>query len=369
MRKHFILVVSLITGCLSSMAYQTPKDSISTFSKSLTQLGLHSPHWLQEPITDHVVRVFGAVVLSYCILHLFVAGAFSIRLRWINREPTYPSPFKGRGKEKIATMMGNHASRNDGIVELREGDKITTRQFFETPVAFRIKAKTNSTNIRLSYAENEIIFNWEHRFGELHIDGGPLHNKNKDGAGQIPINEWVVFDLIYERDSLRIAVDGSTRYHERADFSQINKPFSVFTGGYATAHVKSVLVGPPKILSARSTEKSNPITGPDDIEYAEFGLGDSRNRSRWVNVTADGGELSARVKHLLLAPYPVRVNQATLQIAHDPAPGSKKELKFRLSNGECYSIDEFEKLRFAFATRCPDFSPPGDYLNKFHDRV
>lgn len=237
-------VISLIVGVLVYLTYQTPKDAISTFSKSLKQLGIDPPRSLQDPITDRMVRTVGVVVVLGLLAYLCWATVRSIRYWWKHREPKYPLPFNGRGKEHLPTMTGQVASRVNGIVELGEGDKILTREYFSTPVAFRIRAKTNSTNLRLSYVENEIIFNWEQRMdlGLLAINGGPFHDTKVPRVGKIPVNEWVTIDLIYMRDSFTICVDGSERFARKADFSKCSHPLSVFTGCYATVHVKSVRI-------------------------------------------------------------------------------------------------------------------------------
>jgi len=55
-----------------------------------------------------------------------------------------------------------------------------------TSVAFRVLAQTDSTNIRLAYACDDIIFNWENNANELRINGGPGGGKHKPGPGAVP---------------------------------------------------------------------------------------------------------------------------------------------------------------------------------------
>jgi hypothetical protein len=209
--------------------------------------GSHAPTWLDTPITDRIVRVVAFGFAAACFLYLSISACNSFLQWWKNREPRYPSPFALWGGTNILkNMSGTHASIKDGVVELREGDEIVSTGFFVTPIAFRIRAKTSSTNIRFSYVENELIFNWEYKFGVLRIDGGPLHNTEEPNVGQIPQNEWVTIDLFYYLDSMRIDVDGDTRYRKSAKFSNANTSFSIFTGGHSTIYVKSVLAGVPK---------------------------------------------------------------------------------------------------------------------------
>src|SRR5439155_24909717 len=160
-------------------------------------------------------------------------------------DPSFPPPYAGPGEELIRTMTGNYASLNGEILELRQGDRISTRQFFKPPIAFRLIAKTNSTNIRISYAADQVIFNWEMNCDELRIDGGPAGGRHKPGFGRVPKDEWVTIDLIVKKQSLSIFVDGSNRIVEPADFSNINAPFLVFAGAESTVYVKSLKVGQP----------------------------------------------------------------------------------------------------------------------------
>jgi serine/threonine protein kinase len=154
-------------------------------------------------------------------------------------------PFDGSPRELINGMTGKCTSFEGGVYQLQEGDRISTGEKFKPPVAFRVVAQTNSTNLRFGYAADQIIFNWEGRLDQLRIDGGPAGGRNKDGAGSIPANTWVTFDLVVRKDSMSIAVDGEPRYSTRADFSKVNQPLSVFQGSLATVEVKSILVGLP----------------------------------------------------------------------------------------------------------------------------
>ena len=248
MRKQIAFVGGIIGGVVGSMTFQTPKDSLSTFARSLQQIfGSYAPTWLDTPITDRVVRVVAFAFGTACFLYLLMAGCNSVVQWWKNREPRYPSPFAWWGAKKILkNMSGWHASIENGIVELLEGDEIVSTGFFHTPQVFRVRAKTSSTNIRFSYVENELIFNWEYKYGILRIDGGPLHDTEVPDVGQIPQNAWVTIDLFYYVDSMRIDVDGDTRWRKNADFSNANTSFSIFTGGHSTIYVKSVLAGIPK---------------------------------------------------------------------------------------------------------------------------
>ena len=349
MRKHIYGLVSFIGGILVFMTYQKPKDAVSTFFESLQQLGINLPSSMQHPVTDRVVRFIAAAVVIYCVLHLVVASGLSLRRWWKGREPKYPSPFK-REKELLSTMRGNHTSAEGGIIELRQGNKITTREFFRPPIAFRVKAKTNSTNLRLSYVEKEIIFNWEAGFDTLHIQGGPLEWFDEERAGQVPVNEWVTIDLIYQRDSFAIDVDGCNRLIGVADFSQSNQPFSVFQGANSTVHVKSVLCGEPLPMSDRIGVIIR------NIVDAIYGEGDPSDGSQWTKSTTKNEPLVERVKYLLALPDPVRITNETLEVK-DPAEHVLKKLKLKLRNGACLCIDEKQSLSLASLAAAQQCAP------------
>ncbi len=172
------------------------------------------------------------------------------------RLPEIRSPFAGNPTEWIGRMGQNYKSFENGIYELDDERKnrIQTPDPFTVPIAFRVVAMTNSTNVRLSYVEEEIIFNWEQHMNEgyLHIWKGPFARRFKDeaydkrDAGRITKNELHTFDLVYRNSSFSISVDGFLKLTEQADFSGSRSPFSVFAGALATVHVVSVQSGEPR---------------------------------------------------------------------------------------------------------------------------
>jgi hypothetical protein len=164
----------------------------------------------------------------------------------LNDVPPMPSPFRGKTSELIHSMTGKSSAFANSVYVLNQGDRISTTSSYSTPVAFRLVAQTNSTNVRIAYAANEIIFNWEMDPTQLRIDGGPANGRHKPGAGGIPINQWVTIDLVVKTDSMDIAVDGDPRYHTQADFSKINEPLAIFPNARSIVQVKSLLVGLPK---------------------------------------------------------------------------------------------------------------------------
>jgi serine/threonine protein kinase len=181
--------------------------------------------------------IVGAATREWWPLPAQIAGSGATR--------TIASPFNGTSRELIYSMAGKSTSFANGIYELHDEDRIYTTTQFAPPIAFRLVARTNSTNIRIGYAANQIIFNWARNPDRLIVEGGP-GNGHIDRGGQIPVNEWVTIDLVVKKDSMSIAVNGDLRYRINADFSQINQPLSLFQGAGSTVQIRSFLVGLPK---------------------------------------------------------------------------------------------------------------------------
>lgn len=80
----------------------------------------------------------------------------------------------------------------------------------------------------------------------LRIINGPLGGKQVGGAGFIPMNEWVTFELIVMPDSIRILVNGDQRFYGEADFSEVDQPLAIFPAGGSVVKVKSVIATVPE---------------------------------------------------------------------------------------------------------------------------
>ena len=155
-----------------------------------------------------------------------------------------PAANDGVERELINELVGSARRRDDGVILLRWSDRAQTPETFKPPVAFKIVAMTDSTNIRLAFLTS-VIFNWEMRRDDLRIDNGPLAGRHKKGAGAVPVGKWVEIDLEVQPDGMIIRVDGEERYREKADFSRVEQPLQIFTLD-TTIAVKSVKVRTPK---------------------------------------------------------------------------------------------------------------------------
>ena len=129
----------------------------------------------------------------------------------------------------------------EGIV-LTGSDGLSTPGKFQPPVEITLIAKTDSTNLRMGYAADQIIFNWEGDMDQLRVDGGPAHGLNKVGAGRIPQKEYVTIKWLVTTTNQTIHVDRELRFEHAGDYSQINKHISVWPALGSTVTVKSLAV-------------------------------------------------------------------------------------------------------------------------------
>ena len=120
--------------------------------------------------------------------------------------------------------------------------RFTTPQTYRPPVEITVVAKTDSTNLRLSYAADQIIFNWEDDKTQLRVDGGPADGQHQAGVGFIPPNKFVTIRWKITPTQQIIYVDGQIRFIHSGDYSQINRYVSVFPANGSTVTLKSVTV-------------------------------------------------------------------------------------------------------------------------------
>jgi clan AA aspartic protease (TIGR02281 family) len=148
--------------------------------------------------------------------------------------------------ELIGIMRGSTSRHDaDGSIVLIGDERINTALRYSPPVKWTVVAQTDSTNLRIAYAADQIIFNWEMGQNQLRINGGPADGRNLEGMGHIPLNQWVKVELTVLPDSMKIAVDGQDRYSIDADFSHVNQNLAIFPANGSTIKVKSVTLSPP----------------------------------------------------------------------------------------------------------------------------
>ncbi|MEQ1861459.1 MAG: hypothetical protein ABMA13_16170 [Chthoniobacteraceae bacterium] len=141
--------------------------------------------------------------------------------------------------EHISALTNN---RSGSPLQLKKDEMITTKATFKPPVEILVEAKTDSTNLRLGYAADQIIFNWELAKNEFRINGGPADGKAKKTGGLIPTNKYVVVRWVVTPKKQSIYVDGQLRFEHSGDYSAIDKPVSIFSAHGSVVTVKSIKV-------------------------------------------------------------------------------------------------------------------------------
>ncbi len=134
-------------------------------------------------------------------------------------------------------------AEEEGTV-LKSEARLDTPETYRPPVEITVVAKTDSNNLRLAYAADQIIFNWELDESQLRVDGGPANGLHKAGAGRIPAGQYVTIRWVVTPTRQAISVDGELRFEHQGDYSQINRSVSVFPAQGSTVTVRSIHVKP-----------------------------------------------------------------------------------------------------------------------------
>jgi hypothetical protein len=128
-----------------------------------------------------------------------------------------------------------------GII-LEDSDKLVSPDTFRPPVEITIVAKTDSTNLRMGYAADQVIFNWELDGNQLRVDGGPADGRHVKGAGKIPKDKYVTIKWVVTPEHQAIYVDDQLRFENCGNYSEIDSPVSVFPANGSVVTVKSITV-------------------------------------------------------------------------------------------------------------------------------
>jgi hypothetical protein len=134
--------------------------------------------------------------------------------------------------------------RSGTPVKLKKNESITTKATFKPPVEIVVEAKTDSTNLRLGYAADQLIFNWERDRNQLRVDGGPAGGKHKFGAGLIPTNKYVTIRWVVTPQKQAVYVNDQLRFEHAGNYSQLDKPLSIYSAAGSEVTVKSIKVRP-----------------------------------------------------------------------------------------------------------------------------
>jgi hypothetical protein len=143
-------------------------------------------------------------------------------------------------------------SSEDGMV-LTGSERLLTPDAFRPPVEITVVAKTDSTDLRLGYAADQVIFNWGDNRDQLRVDGGPADGHHTSGEGAIPMGKYVTVKWLVTPQHQAIFVNDELRFEHSGDYSNIYKHVTVFSAGGAKVTVKSITV---KQLAAHTTMQS-----------------------------------------------------------------------------------------------------------------
>jgi hypothetical protein len=128
------------------------------------------------------------------------------------------------------------------VLKSSDGDRLVTPGVFHPPLEITLVAKTDSTNLRMGYAADQVIFNWEGDMEQLRMDGGPANGRHKAGAGRIPKDRYVTIRWVVMPTNQAIYVNDDLRFDHTGDYSHLNRNVSVFPSQGSTVTVKSLAV-------------------------------------------------------------------------------------------------------------------------------
>ena len=148
------------------------------------------------------------------------------------------------GNSKIVAQTANEAIISDKGIVLEGGDRLSTSNTFRPPVEITIVAKTDSTNLRIAYAADQVIFNWEGDPTQLRVDGGPADGLHKAGSGGIPKGKFVTLRWLVTSRQQTIYVNDELRFKHSGNYSNLNRCVSVFPAEGSKVTVKSIIVKP-----------------------------------------------------------------------------------------------------------------------------
>lgn len=145
----------------------------------------------------------------------------------------------------VTEQISNLTEQYDKIPITVNGDQaIITKASFRPPIEITIVARTDSTNLRMSYAADQVIFNWERNPDELRVDGGPANCQHRSGKGRIPMNKDVTIRWLVTQDSQQIYVDDDLRFEHHGDYARLNNPISVHGGAGSKVTITSIKTKP-----------------------------------------------------------------------------------------------------------------------------
>ena len=121
-----------------------------------------------------------------------------------------------------------------------------TQVTYSTPVRICLRARTDSTNIRIKYGNGYVIFNWEADpkrlvVGDL-LRPGEENEHYVPGKGYLAAGQW--HDIVWEIEdhTTRVLADGQLLYTQKGDFSALRARVQVAPAWGSTVDVASLAV-------------------------------------------------------------------------------------------------------------------------------
>lgn len=155
----------------------------------------------------------------------------------------------------------------DGLeiaVRQSNGGFAVTPGFYRVPMRVDLVAKTDSTNIRLRYAQGQVILNWEWFPNELRWwDPATAHETGVEGKGSVPVDTWVHISWLVEERSAELRVNGEVRFRCEGTYTGLSGQV-----GIGAAHGSTVTVKSFRVTGAKADEgipiRTPPRFDPDN---------------------------------------------------------------------------------------------------------
>ena len=123
---------------------------------------------------------------------------------------------------------------------------VQTPAKFRPPFSVRLRAATDSTNLRVYYNAGMVILNWEVRQDEFRAHD-PLTSQPYAVRGKGWIKPGELHTIVWEvrPDGMSLSVDGETRFSAPGDYANINAPIGIGPAFGSVVSVESFEVTTP----------------------------------------------------------------------------------------------------------------------------
>lgn len=200
---------------------------------------------------DELARAYDAVVKALTIEKKIdeakkardeKTGLFSVAVTK-PKTPAQPEATKVSWVDITSEMRGGVKQGAITVIRPQDGRVVSDRPY-SPPLVIEYVCATSRNNIRLGYACDYLIFNWELNRNELRINGGPVGEQHVMNAGAVPVGKMVTIRQEVLPREMTIYVDGQKRASWAGDFSNVRDLIEVF-GHDSDLQLKSVRVATP----------------------------------------------------------------------------------------------------------------------------